>query len=73
VVREYFGRLGLPLRSPSAYDLLKDLLAVADLPSPARQSAEMLTLRVTEEFSLPAGVDLLREARALAASLLPRD
>jgi hypothetical protein len=71
VVREYFERLGRPLRSPSAYDLLNDLLTLADLPAQARESAQMLVLRVTEEFTLPAGMDLLREARALADSLLP--
>jgi hypothetical protein len=35
------------------------------------QPAEYLTLRVDEEFKLPAGVDLIREARMLCAQLLP--
>ena len=44
-----------------------------DLPELARQSVQNLTQRVTEEFKLPEGIDLLLEARSLAASLLPQD
>jgi hypothetical protein len=70
VAREYFSRLGLPVRSPSAMDLIRDLLALDGLPVPVRRAAENLTLRVSEDFDLPAGMDLLRDARSLAAGLL---
>jgi len=73
VAREYFQRLGRPLHNPSAYDLLMELLTLDDLPELARQSLQNLTQRVTEEFELPEGIDLLLEARSLAASLLPQD
>jgi len=71
VLREYFQRRGLPVRSSSAYDLLKELLDLPDLPDPAYRAAEYLTLRVTEDFKLPLDVDLVQEARTLAESLLP--
>lgn len=73
VAREYFRRLGRPLRSPSAYDVLNDLMTMDDLPAQARQAVESLTRRVSEEFDLPEGMDLLRDARSLAASLLAQD
>jgi hypothetical protein len=73
VVREYFQNHGLPVLSSSAYDLLKELLQFPDLPGSSRQAAEYLTLRVTEEFTLPVAIDLVQEARALAESLFPHD
>lgn len=70
-LREYFRRRGLQTLSPSAYDLLKILLEMDDLPAQLRQSAEYLTLRVDEEFKLPAGIDLVKEAQLLSEHLLP--
>ena len=71
VLREYFQRRGLPVRSSSAYDLLKDLLSLPNLPDAVYRAAEYLTLRVTEEFELPVAIDLIQEARTLAVGLLP--
>jgi hypothetical protein len=59
------------VRSSSAYDLLKELLDLPDLPDPVYRAAGYLTLRVTEDFKLPLDVDLVQEARTLAESLLP--
>jgi len=70
VAREYFERQGRSMHSPSAIDLLNDLLKVDGLSEQARNAAENLTLRVTEEFKLPEGIDLLRDVRVLAANLL---
>ena len=70
-LRQYFQQRGLPVRSASAYDLLKDFMDLTDSPADARQSAEYLTLRVTAEFKLPVAVDLLEEARTLCKHLLP--
>jgi hypothetical protein len=70
-VREYFQRLGRSARSQGAYDLLAELLLIEALPGRARQAAENLTLRVSEEFKLPDGIDLIADARALAVSLIP--
>ena len=78
--REYFQRraeptgltgITLSARTSSAYDLLKALLEISDLPDAARREAEFLTMRVTEAFQLPVEVDLLQSAVALAESLLP--
>jgi len=71
VLREYFVRYNIQAGSPSAYDLLKVLLEMDVLPEDVRQSAEYLTLRVDEEFKLPAGIDLVKEAETLCERLLP--
>lgn len=70
-IREYLGRRGLPARNPSAYELLQLVADLPEAPPDARQAAVMLTLRVTEEFTLPVEADLLEEARRLCKSLLP--
>ena len=70
-VREYLARRRIKTGSPSAYDLLKTLAEMPDIPAGARLAAEYLTLRVDEEFKLPAAVDLIHEARALCEQLLP--
>ena len=69
-IREYLRRRGMTSNNPSAYDLLNFLLQLPDLPPGSRQSAEYLTLRVTEEFKLPVDVDLVAEARTLSEALL---
>ena len=70
--REYLKLRGEPAPSASAYDLLKCLSEVGEAPQRARQAAVLLTMRVDEEFKLPAGVDLIAEARALCLALHPR-
>ena len=72
-IREYLARRGIKPRSPSAVELLKTLIDLPDAPAAARRSAEYLTLRVNEAFELPAGVDLIREARRLCEALLPAE
>ena len=67
--REYFARLGEPIRTSSAYDLLHLLADDARLSSETRQSAGYLTLRVDEEFKLPVNVDLIDEANRLVNAL----
>jgi len=68
--REYFARRGKTLRTPSAYDLLNELVHEAGVSNKLRQSAGYLTLRVNEEFRLPVDVDLIEEARKLCEGLL---
>jgi HEPN domain-containing protein len=67
--REYFARQGRIFRTPSAYDLLNELVHEAGISSKLRRSAEYLTLRVNEEFKLPVDVDLIEEARKLCEGL----
>lgn len=68
--REYLSRRGQPVRTPSAYDLLKLLAEDALLSADLRQAAAYLTLRVNEEFKLPVDIDLLAEAKKLCEELL---
>ncbi|MBI3737913.1 MAG: hypothetical protein HY258_02580, partial [Chloroflexi bacterium] len=68
--REYFARQGRAVRTPSAYDLLNLLAGEPHLPADLKQAAVYLTLRVDEEFKLPAHVDLIAEARKLCDGLL---
>ncbi len=67
--RQYLTRRGRPPRTSSAYDVLRLLADDSSLPTNARESALRLTLRVDEDFQLPPGVDLLREARELCKVL----
>ncbi len=62
---EYLRRAGMATDDPSAYDQLRALARQPGLPPAARQAVERLMLRVTPEFSLPAEVDLLAEARVI--------
>ncbi len=70
-IREYLQRRGQPIKSASAYDLLKEIEMISDVEDVARQAAAYLTLRVDETFKLPVNVDLVAEARRLAVALLP--
>ncbi len=69
-IREYFGRRGEIIRTPSAYDLLNLLIEDSSLSDDLRQIATHLTLRVDEEFKLPADIDLIVEAKKICEGLL---
>jgi hypothetical protein len=69
-IREYYRRRGQSISNPSAYDLLQILMGDLSQPEAVRQSAAYLTLRVNEEFRLPAGLDLVKEAEFIAQTLL---
>ncbi len=70
VVGEYFRRRGVPDPGPNAYERLKLLLALPDVPAEAVEAARRLTMRVDMAFQLPAGVDLFTETQRLAQVLL---
>ena len=69
-VREYLSRRGIRPPSRSAYDLLNLIKNDPSLRPDLKQSAEYLTVRVTEEFKLPLDVDLVAEARDFCSKLL---
>lgn len=71
--REYLARRGESVRTPSAYDLLNMLKDDPDLPPDLKRIADHLTLRVNEEFKLPADVDLIEEARKFCEELIKID
>ena len=56
---------GETIRTPSAFDLLNLLMENSSLSDDLRQLAAHLTLRVNEEFKLPADIDLIAEAKKL--------
>jgi len=72
-IRDYLTRKGTPSRTASAYDLLNQLKDNPLLPPDLKLIADLLTLRVTEEFKLPVDADLVAEARTLCNELLKRN
>jgi len=61
----YLTRHGQPAGGPSAIQALHDLAATSGVPERARLAASRLVERVDLAFNLPAGVDLIEEAREL--------
>ncbi len=70
-IREYYQRRNISVKSSSAYDLIKSLQELTDLPDGVLRDAEYLVLRVDQDFNLPLPVDLVLVAQRLAACLLP--
>jgi len=66
---EYFARRGQIIHTPSAYDLLNLLAEDSSLPEDLRQIAAHLTLRVNQDFKLPADIDIIIEAKKLCEEL----
>ncbi len=57
-------------RNSSAYETLQTLAAFPGLAPHLRQAALHLTMRVSGEFQLPAGIDLIAEANQLIGGLI---
>ena len=70
-IREHFNRTGRLASGSSAYDLLISLVESQEISPELRQIALHLTLRVSEDFTLPADIDLIDESRQLCSQLLP--
>lgn len=68
--RDFLTRRGVRLRTLSAYDALRALEQFPGLAPDLKSAAAHLTLRVTEEFTLPGDIDLLAEARLLCDNLV---
>lgn len=64
-IRDYLTRNGTKVPSMSAYDLLNLLKEDEQIPASLKLIADHLTVRVTEEFTLPMDADLIAEARIL--------
>jgi hypothetical protein len=56
-------------RSSSAYEALRTLAAFPGLVPELKQAAIHLTMRVSGEFQLPSGIDLIDEAQKLIGGL----
>jgi hypothetical protein len=68
-VRVKFDAQGRDLGS-SAYEALQALATFPGLAPELKQAAVHLTMRVTPEFQLPRGIDLIEEAQKLIGGLL---
>jgi hypothetical protein len=68
---EYFSRRGHITTSGSAIDILDRLAVEPSLPAEVPPVLAHLLQKVNTEFKLPAGVDLIAEARLLRQRLLP--
>jgi hypothetical protein len=67
--RKFLISHGIHPANRSAYTSLQMLVDFEGLPSGLEQAALHLTMRVSEKFLLPAGIDLLSEARKLIGGL----
>jgi quercetin dioxygenase-like cupin family protein len=70
VLSEYFTRQELPFYGPSAYDHLKTLQDLPDVPEQVQEVARHFLVRITPEHTLPVEADLIAEARWLADTIL---
>jgi hypothetical protein len=70
--RQYFLRQGIETRAASATTLLSMLAELPDLDPRLRGAAQDLTRRVDPDLRLPAGMDLIAEARLLCLKLSER-
>ncbi|MBN2547644.1 MAG: GNAT family N-acetyltransferase [Anaerolineales bacterium] len=69
-VGEYFRRKGIASPGVSAYDRLRALIQMSELPPGAAELASHLLLKVNERYQLPIPADLAEDARQLAKILL---
>jgi len=72
-IRDYLNRNGTHPGNASAYDLLNFIKDDPLLSPDLKLIADHLTLRVTQEFTLPVDVDLVTEARKLCNELLEQN
>jgi hypothetical protein len=72
VVGEYLNRRGIIYTNPSAYERLKFLEQLPDVPNEIKQVTAHFILRINPDHELPINVDLIQEAIWLKAALLDR-
>jgi len=70
VIGEYLSRRDLPVNSASAYERMKLLTNLPDLPPQVRQVTAHFMQHVTPDHTLPVEADLIAEAGWLAGQLL---
>jgi hypothetical protein len=66
--RDFLARNGVQVKG-SAYEVLKALEGFPGLSPNLQAAAAHLTMRVSEEFTLPADIDLILETRKLIGGL----
>lgn len=70
VLGEYFRRRGLEYTDPSAYERVKYLQLLDDVPRDIKTVASHFNIRITTEHQLPVEADLIAEAEWLKNRLL---
>jgi hypothetical protein len=70
-IGKYLADNELPDPSPSAFDRLKYIETLPEIPKNVRNSVNYLTERVNENFELSSKADLIVEAQNLINTLLP--
>ncbi len=68
-IREYFVRHRIPEVPGNALGLIQAVKSLPDIPQEMRRLAEILLLRVDEDFQLPPEIDLIAAARKLIGEL----
>lgn len=68
-IRAYFEQRGLGVPGSSAMDLLRAYRALPGLPNEQAQVVDHFLMQVDTNFSLPAEVDLLADARWLVEEI----
>jgi hypothetical protein len=69
-VGEYFHRRQIAFDRPSAYDRLRFLEVLPDVPVEVHAAAGRLLMRITPDHTLPIEADLIADAEWLAEELL---
>ncbi len=67
--RHFLQAHRIPVNDSSAYAVLRTLHDLPDTPADVRQAVSHLLLHVSEDFTLPAEIDLIADARWLIAAL----
>ena len=70
VIGEYFKRRGISPIKPSAYDRLRTIRTLEDIPGDIIQVVDHFLLRVDPSQQLPFHIDLIEDARWLNSRLL---
>lgn len=66
-VRAYFRAIGIAFSDPSAFALLNRFMQMESTPKHMKDIASRLLIRVNPDYSIPAKIDLLEDARQLTA------
>jgi hypothetical protein len=70
LIAEYIRRKGLPPPGPSAYDLIRYLNGLPELPPGVTHVTGHLLLRINPDHSLPVEADLIAEVEWLKSALM---
>jgi hypothetical protein len=69
VIGEWLERNGQSSFGPSAYDRIRRLAELTDVPDDVSETANHFLLKVDLHYSLPNNIDLIHDARQLAVML----